>query len=558
MSKTFRAWDVDQVWLLPPSVHDFVPAGHPAHLVRELVRHELDLSAIIAVYDEERGQPPYHPTMMVALLLYAYTQGVYPSRRIAKACEERLDVMAVTGMQRPDFRTISDFRKRHLEALAGLFVQVLRLCRRAGLVKLGHVALDGTKLAANASRHKAMSYGRMKPAESELAAEVAGWLAKAEAADAAEDAEHGVGKRGDELPEWVADKQSRLARIKEAKAALEAEAAEPPAAGAEPGPSAGMTDHGRPRRAPDGGPPARAQRNFTDPDSRVLKTRDGFVQGYNGQLAVDEAHQIIVAQRLTTNGSDQAGLVPLLDATMAVCAGAPIDRGRRRSGETGRRQRSCGAIGPDRASLVDLDGRRSPLEISPNPDGLPNLGRRTSGPESSAAPENLRPNLSRRTSANAGERGEGLEQPVRDHLELAGDHEQAHDHQQAARGPLQVAPGPAERLDAREQRAGEQRGEQERQAETERIDRQQKRAFGHIRGARGQRQNGAEHRSDARGPAERERDAEHERAERPAAGDVEMETRLPVHQPQRRQPEQVQAEQDHDRAGDHAELAPCS
>jgi transposase len=324
MSKTFRAWDVDQVWLLPPSVHDFVPAGHPAHLVRELVRTELDLTAILAAYErEERGQPPYHPAMMVALLLYAYTQGVYPSRQIAKACEERLDVMAVTGMQRPDFRTISEFRRRHLEALAGLFTQVLGLCRQAGLVKLGHVALDGTKVKANASKHKAMSYGRMQRAEAGLAAEVADWLAQAEAADAAQDAEHGPDRRGDELPGWVADKQQRLERIRAAKAALEAEAEAEPPPHAEPGPSAGMTDRGRPRRAPDGGPPARAQRNFTDPDSRVLKARDGFIQGYNGQLAVDAAHQIIVAQRLTTNGSDQDGLVPLLDATAAALGRTP-------------------------------------------------------------------------------------------------------------------------------------------------------------------------------------------------------------------------------------------
>jgi transposase len=324
MSKTFRAWDVDQVWLLPPSVHDFVPAGHAAHLVRELVRTELDLTAIVAAYErEERGQPPYHPAMLVALLLYAYTQGVYPSRQIAKACEERLDVMAVTGLQRPDFRTISEFRRRHLEALAGLFTQVLALCRQAGLVKLGHVALDGTKVKANASKHKAMSYGRMQRAEAGLAAEVADWLAQAEAADAAQDAERGPERRGDELPGWVADKQQRLERIRAAKAALEAEAEAEPPPHAEPGPSAGMTDRGRPQRAADGGPPARAQRNFTDPDSRVLKARDGFIQGYNGQLAVDAAHQIIVAQRLTTNGSDQDGLVPLLDATAAALGRTP-------------------------------------------------------------------------------------------------------------------------------------------------------------------------------------------------------------------------------------------
>jgi transposase len=326
MSKTFRAWDVDQVWLLPPSVHDFVPAGHPAHLVRELVRSGLDLSAIFDPYErEDRGQPPYHPAMMVALLLYSYTQGVYASRRIARGCEERLDIMAVTGLQRPDFRTIADFRKRHLAALAQLFVQVLCLCRAAGLVKLGHVALDGTKLKANASKHKAMSYGRMTAAEAALAAEVKGWLAKAAAADADDDAEHGPDRRGDELPDWVADRQARLERIRAAKAALEAEAqAGMPAPAAEPGPSSGMVDHGRQRRGQDGAPPPdRAQRNFTDPDSRVMKTRDGFIQGYNGQLAVDAAQQIITAQRLTTNGGDQDGLAPLLEATMSALGRAP-------------------------------------------------------------------------------------------------------------------------------------------------------------------------------------------------------------------------------------------
>jgi transposase len=366
MSKTFRAWDVDQVWLLPASVHDFVPPGHPAHLVRELVRSELDLTAIVADYAEERGQPPYHPVMMVALLLYAYTQGLYASRRIARACEERLDVMAVTGLQRPDFRTISEFRNRHRAALAPLFAQVLRLCQKAGLVTLGHVALDGTKLAANASRHKAMSYGRMQRAEAALAAEVAGWLAKAAGADAADDAAHGVERRGDELPEWVADKQARLARIRAAKAALEAEAAAPPPAAAEPGPSTGMTDHGRPARARDGGPPERAQRNFSDPDSRVLKTRDGFVQGYNGQLAVDAAHQIITAQRLTTNGSDQDGLVPLLDATAAALGRQPrevsADAGfcRESNLEALAARRIRGYLAPGRAAhgSADPSGRR--------------------------------------------------------------------------------------------------------------------------------------------------------------------------------------------------------
>ncbi len=179
MSKSFRAWDVDQIWLLPPSVQDMVPAGHMAHFVRDTVRAGLDLSEIMGAYEEERGDPPYHPAMMVALLLYGYVQGVYSSRKIARACEERLDFAAVAGLQYPDFRMVSEFRKRHLEALSRLLVQVLKLCRQAGLVKLGHVALDGTRIKANAGLNKAMSDGRMQQAEQQLAAEVWGWLAQA-------------------------------------------------------------------------------------------------------------------------------------------------------------------------------------------------------------------------------------------------------------------------------------------------------------------------------------------------------------------------------------------
>jgi len=314
MSKTFKAWDVDQGWLLPPSLHEFVPAGHPAHFVRDTVREGLDLSGIMSCYSEERGYPPYHPAMMVALLLYGYSRGVYSSRQLARASEERVDFMAVTGLNRPDFRTISEFRKRHLAALAGLFPQVLKLCQAAGLVKLGHVALDGSKIKANASRHKAMSYGRMKESERRLAAEVQAWFARAAAADAAEDREFGE-QRGDELPAWAADKERRIEKIRAARAALEAEAREPPGDDDEPGPSAGMRERGKPKRGPDGEPPPQAQRNFTDPDSRIMKTRDGFVQGYNAQIAVDAECQIITAHRLTANGADYAGLAPLVTAT---------------------------------------------------------------------------------------------------------------------------------------------------------------------------------------------------------------------------------------------------
>ena len=319
MSKTFRDWSLDQALLLPPSVHDFVPAGHLSRFVVALVTEELDLSAILASYKGEKGQPPYHPAMMVALLLYAYAVGIYSSRRIAKACIERVDFMAIVALDAPDFRTTSEFRRRHLVALSALFVQVLKLCEQAGLVKLGHVALDGTKINANASKHKAMSYERMQKREPELQAEVDGWLKAAEAADAAEDAAFGVDRRGDEMPDWVADKQARLAKIRQAKAELEAEAKAKAAAeqAAREKKNGDKLCPGRKAVPPSDVPEPKAQRNFTDPDSRILKTKDGYIQGYNAQAAVDAQEQIIVAHTLSNNGNDQAQLAPLLDATKA-------------------------------------------------------------------------------------------------------------------------------------------------------------------------------------------------------------------------------------------------
>jgi transposase len=307
MAKTFRDWEIEQLMMFPPSVEDFVPPGHVAHFVRSTVLEALDLSAILDCYSEERGYPPYHPVMMTALILYANCQGIYSSRRIAKACQERVDFMAVTGMQRPDFRTISDFRKRHLAALMGLFVQVLRLCQKAGLVKLGHVALDGTKIKANASKHKAMSYKRMKKAQAELAAIVSGWFKQAQAADAREDQEYGAERSNEELPDWVRDKERRLKTIGEARARLEAEAQ-----AAEKAEEKKTGGPGRPSNNEPGTPKDSAQSNFTDRESRIMKSHDGFIQGYNAQAAVDADSQVIVAQTLTNNASDQQQLLPMV------------------------------------------------------------------------------------------------------------------------------------------------------------------------------------------------------------------------------------------------------
>jgi transposase len=320
MAKTFRPWEVEQTWLLPPSVLELVSARHPAHFVRELVRTRLDLGAIFAAYAEERGYPPYHPAMMTALLLYGYSQGIFSSRKLAKACEERIDFMAVTAMQKPDYRTIGKFRLRHLDALGGLFVQVLKLCQRAGLVRLGHVALDGTKVKANASKHKAMSYRRMRETEARLRAEVAEWLRRADAEDMSEDAEHGD-RRGDEMPDWVADKVERIRRIEEAKMALETEAreeAERRRKGADDDDDEAPPSS-RPKHHADGTPGDKSQRNFTDPDSRILKTRDGYVQGYNAQTAVDATAQVIVATEIYAAQNDAPFLPELLAQLRANC-----------------------------------------------------------------------------------------------------------------------------------------------------------------------------------------------------------------------------------------------
>ena len=329
MSKYYRAWKIDEAQLLPASVQDYVAKDHPSRFIVALVREDLDLTEIEASYNSHLGQPPFHPALMTALLLNGYASGIYSSRRIAKACTERADFMMIVAGDPPDFRTISDFRKRHLQALARLFLQVLVLCEAAGLVKLGHVAFDGTKIKANASKHKAMSYERMKKREAELQAEVDRWLAAAEAADAEEDRQHGA-KRGDEMPDWIADKQKRLAKIRAAKAALEAQAkaaAEEEtrrrAEAEEKRKAEGGKKNGKTPKPPSAEPDGKAQRNFTDPESRILKSKDGFIQGYNAQAAVDGEAQIIVAHTLAQSTSDQDQLTALIDGIEANLGARP-------------------------------------------------------------------------------------------------------------------------------------------------------------------------------------------------------------------------------------------
>jgi transposase len=324
MSRKFRAWMIDQPLLLPVTVQDFVGEDHFSRFVLYVVRKEVDLTKITGWYVAGRGQPPFNPTMMVTLLLYAYSRGIYSSRRIAGACRERLDFMSIAGLDVPDFRTIAEFRVRHLDALSELFLQVLRLCEKAGLVKLEHAGLDGTKIKANASKHKAMSYGRMENRIAELEAEVAKWFSTADAIDAEEDKLHGRDKTGQEMPAWVADKRQRAEKIRAAKAELEAEAKAAAEAkrkaqveAEEERKNAGRRASGRPPAPPSEAPDTKAQKNFTDPESRIMKSKDGFVQAYNAQIAVDAKAQVIVAQYVTQSPGDSGQLLPLTDAIEA-------------------------------------------------------------------------------------------------------------------------------------------------------------------------------------------------------------------------------------------------
>jgi|688.fasta_scaffold292901_1 transposase len=381
--KTFRPWVPGQTTLLPASPSDWLSADHQVYFLLDLV-DELDLSAIVipAQSKDPRGEKGFDPRMMTLLLLYAYCVGIVSSRRIERACYEDLAFRVLTGNQQPDHSRISEFRRQNLDALSGLFVQILRFCQEVGMVSLGHVALDGTKVQANASKHKAMSHERMLKAEAQLEKEIKELMRKAEILDAQEDGQYGKGKLGSDLPKELQRRQDRLAKIFQARKAMEAEAAaaaardrakqataaEAAAAdalaeehadaseqqklrdkadrsrkkaeaakdlaiekaqeagldpdGLDPQPADAMPQRGLAHRA-DGSPKASTQRNFTDPDSHIMKSDGNMLQGYNCQAAVDGDHQVIVAMGVSNQPPDVEHLEPMLERTIANTGACP-------------------------------------------------------------------------------------------------------------------------------------------------------------------------------------------------------------------------------------------
>lgn len=365
--KRYRDWSPAQEYLLPPSPREWLPEDHLAHFIIEVVQ-ELDLGGVEQKIQgkDHRGERPYSPAMMVALLLYAYSTGMYSSRRIWRGTYEDVAMRMIAAGEHPHFTTINQFRLEHGESLAGLFSQGYELCRRAGLVKLGVVALDGTKVLASASKHKAMSYQRMNKDEERLRAQIAAMLAHAEQVDREEDRLYGEGQSGEELPAELRIREQRLARIRAAKAELEKEAAEDRAktlreqageqerkaeqerlpgherkrsgtrarkarqrarelAGGEEGGGGQQPELPLNRIASErtGKPKAEAQRNFTDPESRIMCRNGTFLQGYNGQLVVDGASQVIVAQGVSNQSPDQQYLVPMVQRMLGLCGRAP-------------------------------------------------------------------------------------------------------------------------------------------------------------------------------------------------------------------------------------------
>ena len=306
--RTYHEYTPDQSFLFPPSLQDLIAPDDPVRMVRQTLE-SLDFSAFDRVYAAVYGRPPYHPKMMTGLFLYGVMRGIYSSRKLADACQRDVAFIYLAGRATPDFHTIAEFRQRFRKELKGLFAQVLGLCREAGLVRLGHVSLDGTKLRANASKHKAMSYGRMLSKERALEEEIRGWLKEGERQDRDDDRRYGPNDDGFSLPPELRDPETRLRKIQEAKARLEAQArARAEAEGKDPAQAI---------------VPEKAQTNFTDPESRIMHTPDGFQQSYNAQAAVDAQSQVVVACEVSAAPQDGQRLEPMLTRITDLNGRAP-------------------------------------------------------------------------------------------------------------------------------------------------------------------------------------------------------------------------------------------
>jgi transposase len=323
MSTRFRPYYPEQRYLLPPSPSDWLAEGHLAYFIAEIV-DTLEVDGFYARYEGDgRRNSPYDPRMLLKVLVYAYASGVFSSRKIARKLEEDVAFRVLGAGNFPDHRTVNRFRQEHLEEFAGIFGQVVKLAREMKLIRMETLAIDGTKVRANASKHKGMSYGRMKEEEERLKAEIVELLRRAQAVDEAEDAQYGVERRGDELPEELQRRQDRLKKIEEAKQRLQDRQKEEDRAAGRSENDGGWASGVRPQGGRSrhhrefGEVPEKKQDNFTDPQSRIMKTQDGFQQCYNGQIAVEAGSGLIVANDVVQNAADNGCLVPMTEAAEA-------------------------------------------------------------------------------------------------------------------------------------------------------------------------------------------------------------------------------------------------
>jgi len=457
--KQYRDWNPEQPFLLPPSLQEWLPEDHPVYLMLDVLE-ELDISEIDRKYQEKdpRGTQPYAPKMMVGLLLYGYSVGIRSSRKLEKATYEDIPFRVLAAGNHPDHTRISEFRRKHLDELKDLFLQVFQICQRAGLVELGNVALDGTKVQAGASKHKAMSYERMLEEEERLKEEIREMLEEAEATDREEDERFGRENRGDELPEELERRQDRLQRIQKAKADLEKEAKRGRAeevqakadrakkraetheskkerarsealaekwdeeatrlrqeadeqAGKDAGEAEtpeGMPKH-RPRTETDGTPKPKAQRNFTDPDSRIMEKGGEFLQGYNCQLLVDETHQIIVAQGVTNNAPDNGNF------------GAMVEKGTQNARESPEAVLAdSGYWNEDAPDRADACGTEAYIATERQPHGKKTPTRSGAPPKEASTHEQMSHKLQTREGLDRYARRKAIVEPVNGQIKEIG------------------------------------------------------------------------------------------------------------------------------------------